>query len=252
VSGAAAALLPGLGELARLAPRGAGDLGSAVLTRPVDELAGGRPVWYQGRARVNLTGNVFGTDAQYDVRLWDRDEAGTAVLVDRGTTKFVGTPGALSLQVELFGNAWRFLPGHHLVVEVTNTDFPFLRPDNLPSSTILDAVTLDLPVRAAVQAASSSQGGETVGAGTALQGAAADPAPATAEPGPSPGKGFAAAGTRGTVPTATAAEAKDAPAGRPLVAALLAAPLLLATIGAAAVRRRRWVRRAYPRSGTSG
>jgi hypothetical protein len=114
----------------------------------VARLSGNDPwLWYVGRGSVRLRGTVAGSDVQYDVRVWDRAPDGTINLVDRGTFKYLGPPGQIDLRIPLFGNAWRFPRDHQLVLEVANVDFPFLRPNNLPSGTTVSAVILDLPVR---------------------------------------------------------------------------------------------------------
>src|SRR5204862_3543368 len=64
-------------------PLPTGGVGGISPQIKVDDMAGGRPVWYEGRGTVRLTGAVVGSDAQYDVRLWDHDPQGAAVLVDR-------------------------------------------------------------------------------------------------------------------------------------------------------------------------
>jgi hypothetical protein len=219
-----------------------GDAGGIAMDKPVADLAGGAPVWYTGPARVTLTGTLVGTDVQYDVRLWDLDERGAARLVDRGTTKVVGSPGPVTVTVELFGNAWRFQPGHTVRLEVTNADVPFLRPNALPSSTILEGVVLDMPVRALDAPATYV----AKGAGQAV----ADPQPAL--PAPSSGTpapvavlgvtrepATAQPGSRitgGSAAGASAGEPSDA-GRRPVTAALIAAPFLLA-IGVAVLRAR--------------
>jgi hypothetical protein len=195
---------------------------------------------------VALTGTLVGTDVQYDVRLWDQDEQGAARLVDRGTTKYVGAGGPVTVHVELLGNAWRFEPGHTLRLEVTNADLPYLRPNALPSTTILEGLVLDMPVRALDAPATYVTG--SPGAAGAPQPAHAAPAPAAPAPAtPAPAAVLGVTREPATAPLRAqdagmedaAGEPADEPAGerRPLVAALLAAPFLLA-IGVTALRGR--------------
>ncbi len=151
----AAAAEAGLSLLEPLAPRlvQAGSLtpGSARVERPVRDLLGPgeERLWYLGQGRVRLRGSFAGTDAQFDVRLWDLFPDGTPRLVDRGTLKYLGNPGPFDVEIELFGNSWVFPADHTLLLEVSNVDFPYLRPNNLASSTVLDGISAALPVRRA-------------------------------------------------------------------------------------------------------
>ena len=121
--------------------------GGSLMAWPVRRISGARGLWYVGQGQVRLRGTVAGTDVQYDVRLWDRAPDGSIRLVDRGTFKFLGSPGNLDVRIPLFGNAWRFTAGHDLLLEVANVVVPFLRPNNLPSTTVVSSVSLRLPVR---------------------------------------------------------------------------------------------------------
>ena len=64
--------------------------------------------------------------------------------VEAGDT---GEPDTGAIEVELFGNCWTFPAGHTIQLEIAQTDAPFLRPDNLPSSIALSSVRLTLPIR---------------------------------------------------------------------------------------------------------
>jgi predicted acyl esterase len=239
--------VPVLGDLFRTLPLPTEGIGGISPQIRVDDLAGGRPVQYEGRGTVHLTGTVIGGDAQYDVRLWDRDDHGTSVLVDRGTAKFVGVPGRIQIDVPLDGNAWKFLPGHTLALDVTNVDLPYLRPDNLPSSTLLDKVALDLPVRGA---SAASQANSLLGLriGSAANGNTPAGGVAQTLPAPDAAENPFAVG-HPTLVTAKAAadqvraagDATEVPHGTdarsPWLAVLLASPFLLA-IALAALRSR--------------
>jgi hypothetical protein len=98
-----------------------------------------------GFGSVQLRGTVNGVDVPYAVRLWDRSPDGVEYLVDRGAFHYLGVGSDLDVTVPLHGNAWRLRPGHRLRLEVTNTDVPYLRPSNVPSSTLLREVVLTLP-----------------------------------------------------------------------------------------------------------
>jgi ABC-2 type transport system ATP-binding protein len=120
--------------------------GGALMAWRVGRVTAG-PLWYVGQGRVRLRGTVAGADVQYDVRLWDRAPDGSVRLVDRGTFKVVGSPGEIDIRIPLFGNSWRFPTGHDVLLEVSNVDAPFLRPNNLASTTVVQSVRLRLPTR---------------------------------------------------------------------------------------------------------
>ncbi|MGH2768923.1 MAG: CocE/NonD family hydrolase [Actinomycetota bacterium] len=139
-------LLAGLsGPLQRIAGPLIGD--AALYEVPESALfpseAGSRTIC--GLGSVRLRGTVLGSDVPYAVRLWDRSPDGGEYLVDRGVFRYLGVGSDLDVTVPLHGNAWRLRPNHRLRLEVTNNDFPYLRPSNVASSTVLREVTLTLP-----------------------------------------------------------------------------------------------------------
>ena len=93
---------------------------------------------------------LSGTDATVALKLWDVGADGTKTLVTRGAYRLstaTGDPATGAIDVELFGNCWTFPAGHTIQLEIAQTDAPFLRPDNLPSSIALSSVRLTLPIR---------------------------------------------------------------------------------------------------------
>jgi hypothetical protein len=145
--------------------------------------------------------------------------------------------------VELFGNAWRLEPGHTLRLEITNADVPFLRPNALPSTTLLDGVVLDMPVRALDAPRTYVEPGAGKSA-TAPKPAAQAPSPEAPAPvavlgvQKEPAAGRVRAQDTGMGGAGAGSPAQPAGGRRPLTAALIAAPFLLA-IGVAALRGRR-------------
>lgn len=121
--------------------------GGIVVRRPVRSLSQGKDLWYFGQGAVRFDAEMAGTDVQYDVRLWDQAPDGRLRLVDRGTFKYVGPPGAARVTVPLSGNAWIFPENHWLLLELASVDFPFLRPNNLASTTVVEDLVLELPTR---------------------------------------------------------------------------------------------------------
>ncbi len=130
------------------------------IERPADKSASGAswswPVEGEftmlGLPSVTLPYTMTGEDATVVVKLWDIDGTGNKRLVTRGVYR-ISTPLALgqtessgSLNFKLFGNHWRFESGHKIELEVGQRDFPFLRPDNLPSRITYDrGVELSVP-----------------------------------------------------------------------------------------------------------
>ncbi|HEY6055927.1 MAG TPA: hypothetical protein VIU86_18500, partial [Gaiellaceae bacterium] len=58
-----------------------------------------------------------------------------------------GDPAAGVLKAHLDGNDWVFPAGDAIVLQVTQNDSPYLRPDNEPSAIRWAGATLDLPTR---------------------------------------------------------------------------------------------------------
>ena len=88
---------------------------------------------------------ISGVDAEIDTSLWDVAEDGTRTLVTRGAYRFAGQPGNASIDTVLEGNGWDFLATHRIRLEVTQSDSPYLRPDNLPSAITYVSMRLTLP-----------------------------------------------------------------------------------------------------------
>src|SRR5437764_5816557 len=119
--------------------------GAATWEWPVSEEATliGGPL-----AKLQGTVGAFGApsvDAAVALRLWDVDPTGTATLITRGVYRYQGAPGPIDLSTQLYGGAWTLRTGHRLRLEVTQDDFPYVRPDNLPSTVAWSAVQLTLP-----------------------------------------------------------------------------------------------------------
>ena len=119
---------------------------------PVTELSGGGALTIAGQPTVTLHASVDGYRVQLDVRLFDVDGAGTKRIVTRGTYTLQSADAAVKIgdvdvTIPTYGNLWRAEAGHTLRIELTNVDFPYLTPSRAPSTTIVGAVRLDVPVR---------------------------------------------------------------------------------------------------------
>jgi len=104
-----------------------------------------RPFTLLGEPAVHLAIALRGIDAEIDPLLWDVAPDGSATLVTRGAYRFVGSPGAATIDLPLQGNGWNFLAGHTIRLEVTQNDAPYLRVDNVASAIVYRSVTLTLP-----------------------------------------------------------------------------------------------------------
>ncbi len=101
-----------------------------------------------GLPRLTLAYHTTAPDLELNSRLWDVAPNGTQTLVTRGAYRAVSpSPGGDVADYELFGNAWRLRAGHRVLLEVTQADAGYLRPDNVPSAATIDSARLELPGR---------------------------------------------------------------------------------------------------------
>jgi predicted acyl esterase len=101
-----------------------------------------------GLPTVQLPYTLVGQDATVALKLWDQRPDGSRTLVTRADYRLstaAGDPAAGILKTYLYGNDWVFPLGDTIVLQVTQNDAPYLRPDNEPSVIDWSGVTLDLP-----------------------------------------------------------------------------------------------------------
>lgn len=101
-----------------------------------------------GLPTVQLHYVLTGLDATVAFKLWDQRPDGSKTLVTRGDYRLsttAGDPAAGTLSTYLYGNDWVFPAGDTIVLQVTQNDAPYLRPDNEPSAIGWAGATLDLP-----------------------------------------------------------------------------------------------------------
>jgi len=104
-----------------------------------------------GLPTVRLPYVLTGVDATVAFKLWDEAPDGSKTLVTRGEYRLstaAGDPAAGTLKAYLYGNDWVFPAGDTIVLQVTQNDAPYLRPDNEPSVIAWSGVTLALPTYA--------------------------------------------------------------------------------------------------------
>ena len=100
-----------------------------------------------GLPRLTLDYTMTGSDATLALRLWDVAPDGTKTLVDRGEYRLTAAANgaAGTLTTELYGNCWDWQAGHVMQLQVTQNDFPYLRPDNEASQLSLSNPRFDVP-----------------------------------------------------------------------------------------------------------
>jgi predicted acyl esterase len=101
-----------------------------------------------GLPTVQLAYTLTGEDATVAFKLWDQRPDGSRTLVTRGDYRLstaAGDPSTGILKTYLYGNDWVFPAADTIVLQVTQNDAPYLRPDNEPSVINWSGVTLDLP-----------------------------------------------------------------------------------------------------------
>ena len=103
-----------------------------------------------GLPTVQLPYTLVGADATVAFKLWDKKPDGSKTLVTRGDYRLstaAGDPATGVLKTYLYGNDWTFPTGDTIVLQVTQNDAPYLRPDNEVSAIQWSGVTLVLPTR---------------------------------------------------------------------------------------------------------
>jgi predicted acyl esterase len=108
---------------------------------------------YVGLGHVTLDYVLEGAQtAVLNARVWDIAPDGTTLLVTRGTYRIdapVYDSPAGTLRLPLFGNHWRFEPGHSIRLDLTQLDNPTFRASNEPSTIDFGPPLLTLPTREA-------------------------------------------------------------------------------------------------------
>lgn len=86
------------------------------------------------------------TDYWVAARMYDTDGT-SATMVTRGLCKVnTAASDATCETFELFGNAWTFEAGHRIVIEISQSDTPFLRPANLAAPITIGESSIEIPL----------------------------------------------------------------------------------------------------------
>jgi pimeloyl-ACP methyl ester carboxylesterase len=103
----------------------------------------------RGQPTVTLDAVVAGHRVQINVRLIDVGQGG-ARLITRGTVTLdagVGVNlGAQTIEIPTYGNYWRVESGHRIRLEISNVDSPYITPSHEPSATVINKITLRVPI----------------------------------------------------------------------------------------------------------
>jgi predicted acyl esterase len=97
--------------------------------------------------KLTFAATAPGGDYWVAARLFDKQPDGTITLVTRGVCKVnTNTDPDVDCSVfQLWGNGWTFEKDHSILLEVTQSDTPMFRKDNMPSSLAFSAAELKLP-----------------------------------------------------------------------------------------------------------
>lgn len=122
------------------------DPGLGVLQYESDPLAEETTVL--GLPVVKLDLDTSATEYWISARLLDLAPDGNLTLVSRGVCKanLSTDADADCSDFTMFGNAWMFAEGHSLVLEISQSDTPFLRKTNTPTTVNVAAAELVVPV----------------------------------------------------------------------------------------------------------
>jgi predicted acyl esterase len=97
-----------------------------------------------GLPRITADIETTGPFGQLVGRLWDVGPDGQQMLVSRGVYRLLDNQAG-RITFQLFGNGWRFEPGHKPKLELLGRDSPFLRPSNSAFTVSVSNLTVELP-----------------------------------------------------------------------------------------------------------
>jgi pimeloyl-ACP methyl ester carboxylesterase len=93
----------------------------------------------------------LGHRVQINVRLIDEGSDPTPTddrLITRGTVTLEGLTdlGPQTIEIPTYGNRWMVPSGHRIRLELSNVDSPYITPSREPSATLVNRITLRIPV----------------------------------------------------------------------------------------------------------
>jgi hypothetical protein len=108
----------------------------------------GSPFTMLGIPVFTFEHSTMATNYWVEARLFDQAPDGSMTLVTRGPCR-VDTAAAPDVgcgSFALFGNAWTFEKDHKIVIELTMSDSPFLRSNNMPSTISITSANIQIPL----------------------------------------------------------------------------------------------------------
>ncbi|MEA2403469.1 MAG: type transport system ATP-binding protein [Thermoleophilaceae bacterium] len=102
------------------------------------------PFTLLGLPAVSATIATTGPNGQLDSRLWDVGPDNQQTLVSRGVYRLTDNQSG-NVVFQLFGNAYRFEPGHTVKLELVGNDDPYVRKSNGEFSVSVTNLRLELP-----------------------------------------------------------------------------------------------------------
>lgn len=106
-----------------------------------------RDVTLLGAPVVEIAYSTTAPDAELNVRLWDVTPTGKQALVTRGTYRSAGIGTDLAARFAIAPQGYRWRNGHAIKLEITANDAPYRGANNVPGVAIVEAASLELPVR---------------------------------------------------------------------------------------------------------
>ena len=108
-----------------------------------------------GIPQLTVEHEASGADYWLAARLFDKKPDGSMTMVTRGVCRVntAAAPKQTCQKFDLFGNGWIFEKGHKIVIGVSQSDTPFLRKDNFPSTVNYNAANIKIPVAPATRKA---------------------------------------------------------------------------------------------------
>ncbi|HEV2061770.1 MAG TPA: CocE/NonD family hydrolase, partial [Solirubrobacteraceae bacterium] len=97
-----------------------------------------------GLPKVTAEIETTGLYGELNSRLWDVSPDGSQRLVSRGAYRLRNNQSG-SVTFQLFGNGYRFAPGHRPKLELLGKDEPFLRPSNFGFEVLVKSARVELP-----------------------------------------------------------------------------------------------------------
>ena len=122
-----------------------------------------------GLPKVTAEIETTGPFGELNARLWDVAPDGSQLLVSRGPYRLENNrTGKVTFQ--LYGNGYRFAPGHRPKIELLGKDEGFLRPSNFPFQVEVRSARIELPTLERSPQQGDGRGSAAGGRGCTMRG----------------------------------------------------------------------------------